>query len=180
MREQFNITSIFNIIPAALKESYGTQSLGEWLANGYEEFSHEDNEFLCTFLALVDDDESLLLDIVSNLRNSIVLDELVFCRPELIMTEELLIGGYGGLLENRSLSSDALCYLSALFLELPLPVDFSAKTQGDLVSHSPKDGDVTYFRENYKEYISALDRDLIGSAILRHPNCAEDLRQQLE
>jgi hypothetical protein len=179
MREQFNITSIFNIIPAALKESYGTQSLGEWLAHGYENFTHEDNEFLCTFIALIDD-EDLLLDIASNLRNTTVLDELVFCRPDLIMTERILIGGYGGLLENPSLSSNALCYLSALFLGIPLPANYSSGTQEDTESSSPTESDVQCFREDHEELILELDNELIARAVAKHPNCSESLREQLE
>lgn len=126
MRARFNITSIFNIIPAILKASYETQSLGEFLANGFDEFTHKDNEFLCTFIALIDD-EDLLLDIASNLRSSIVLDELVFCRPELVMAETVLVGGYGGLLQNRSLSSDALDCLSAILLEILFQLAFPVK-----------------------------------------------------
>lgn len=179
IREQFNITSIFSIIPAALKESYGTQSLGEWLAHGYEDFTHEDNEFLCTFIALIDDEE-LLLDIASNLRNAIVLDELVFCRPDLIMTERILIGGYGGLLENPSLSKDALCYLSSLFLGIPLPADYFAETEGEAGSYRPTGSDVQSFREDYEEFILELDNELIARAVAKHPNCSESLREQLE
>jgi hypothetical protein len=179
IRDQFNITSIFNIIPAALKASYGTQSLGEWLAHGYEDFTHEDNEFLCTFIALIDDEE-LLLDIASNLRNAIVLDELVFCRPDLIMTERILIGEYGGLLENPSLSKNALCYLSALFLGIPLPAHYFAETGGDAGSARPTGSDVQSFRKDYEEFILELDNELIARAVAKHPNCSESLREQLE
>jgi hypothetical protein len=180
-RDKFNITSIFNIIPAALKESYDKQSLGEWLAHGFEEFTHEDNEFLCIFIALIDDDhEDLLLDIVSNLRNPIVLDELVTCRPELVMTDRMLIGGYGGLLENSSLSSRALYYLSALILGIARPESLSNETQKGQESFSPEESDVTYFRDYYQEYIEELDSESIREAITRHPNCSEALRKQLE
>ncbi len=179
MKEQFNITSIFNIIPVALKESYGTQSLGEWLAHGYEDFTHEDNELLCTFISLIDD-EDLLLDIASNLRNGIVLDELVFCRPDLIMTERILIGGYGGLLENPSLSKNALCYLSALFLETPLPANYFTETEGDAGSSRPTRSDVKSFHKDYEEFILELDNELIARAVAKHPNCTESLREQLE
>jgi hypothetical protein len=181
MRESLNITSIFNIFPAALNASYDRQSLGEWLAHGIDNFSYEDNEFFCTFLALAFDNDAALLDIACNLRSTPVLDELVFYHPELLLSNELLLEGYGsnGLLGNRSLSENSLVYLSALLLGVPLPANYAGKTVGDLSSFSASQLDVTIFRDENIESIAELNLASIADVIGRHPNCTVTLADKL-
>jgi hypothetical protein len=181
MRESLNITSVFNVFPAALNASYNEQSLGEWLAHGIDSLSHEDNEFLCTFLALAFDNDAALIDIASNLRSTPVLDELIFCNPELILSEELLLVGYAshGLLHNRCLSANSLVYLSALLLDISLPASFAGKTDGDIVFVSVGQSEVTCFRDDNNETIVELNLQSIAEAIGSHPNCSAELAEKL-
>lgn len=86
----------------------------------------------------------------------------------------------GGLLENPSLSKNALCYLSALFLGIPLPANYFTETEEDAGSSRPRRSDVQSFREDYEEFILELDNELIARAVAKHPNCSESLREQLE
>jgi hypothetical protein len=171
--------STFNIIPAAYAADYNNQSLDTWLANVPTEFSHEDNEFFCTLIAVMEEySMSPLEDIVRNIRSTPVLDELVFCSPELICSDRYLLES--NLLANPSLSQEALNYIASLFLQIELPPGFSGKTQGDFGHVSVGDEDVAAFWLNYIEQTEELNKDEIASLILQHPNCTPYLRHQID
>ncbi|MEI8250800.1 MAG: hypothetical protein WCF98_06480 [Synechococcus sp. ELA057] len=173
------MSSIFNIIPAAYAADYNNQSLDTWLANIPSEFSHEDNEFFCTLIAVMEEySTSPLEDIVRNIRSAPVLNELVFCSPELICHNKYLLDS--NLLSKPSLSEEALNYMASLFLQTQLPPDFSGKTQGDFGPVAVGEEDVAAFWLNYTEETEELNKDEIASLILQHPNCTTYLRQQIE
>jgi hypothetical protein len=172
------MTSIFNIIPAAYAADYNNQSLDTWLASEPTGFTHEDNEFFCTLIAVAEEYSlSPLEDIVRNIRSTPVLNELVFCSPELICSDEYLLGS--NLLDNPALSEEALIYLASLFLQIELPPDFSGKTQGDLGVVSVGADDVSTFWINCVEECEALNKHEIASLISQHPKCTEFLREQI-
>jgi len=181
MIDHFNITSIFNILPAALNASYDNQSLGEWLAHGIESYSHEDNEFFCIFIALIEDNDNALRDITSNLRNSIVLEELVLSRPELIASEEFLVEGYcsNGLLYNRSLSSFSLTYLSSLLIGTSLGLDGAASGKINSGTLTVDESDVICFREEHEDTLAEMDLEGIADLIRAHSNCSPQLAKAL-
>ncbi len=170
--------STFNIIPAAYAADYNNQSLDTWLANVPTEFSHEDNEFFCTLIAVMEEySMSPLWDIVRNIRSSPVLDELIFCSPQLILSDEYLFGA--NLLENPSLSEDAISFLASLLLETRLPENFAGKTESDLGVVSVGEKTISSFRLDFAEQIEALDKEEIAGLINVHPKCTDYLRQQI-
>lgn len=181
MIEHFNITSIFNVLPAALNVSYDNQSLAEWLAHGIESYSREDNEFFCIFIALIEDNDNALRDITSNLRNSIVLEELVLSRPELIASEEFLVEGYcsNGLLYNRSLSTFSLTYLSSLLIGTSLGLDGAASGKINAGTLTVDESDVICFREEHEDTLAEIDLEGIADLIRVHPNCSPKLAEAL-